>query len=137
MIEQNKQNVKRTIEAVWNNRNYSAANQLFAEDYVEHTVLGDFVGADEFIQYISGFHSAFPDIKFKVHSLLAEGDLVAARWTASGTHKGNFQGIPPSGEEHDTAGMTMFRFANGKIVEVWGHWDRFGLLQQLGAIPAS
>lgn len=137
MLEQNKLNVKRAIEDVWNNGNLPAANHLFAEDYMEHTVDGDFVGAEEYLQYISGFQSAFPDIKFKVHSVLAEADLVAARWTASGTHKGKFQGIPPTGEEHETEGITIFRFANGKIVEVWGHWDRIGLLQQLGAIPAS
>ena len=53
MLEQNKLNVKRAIEDVWNNGNLPATNQLFAEDYMEHTVDGDFVGAEEFLQYIS------------------------------------------------------------------------------------
>ncbi|MER3404875.1 MAG: hypothetical protein C4289_06680, partial [Chloroflexota bacterium] len=64
------------------------------------------------------------------------GDKVATRWTAvSGPHKGEFMGIPPTGQQATVTGITISRLADGRIVEEWLNWDTLGLLQQLGAVP--
>jgi predicted ester cyclase len=68
--------------------------------------------------------------------MLAEGDKIAARWTATGTHGGDLMGIPPTGRQATWSGMTVYRLAEGKIVEAWWSKDMFSLLTQLGVIPS-
>ena len=65
--------------------------------------------------------------------MLAEDDLVAARWTASGTHTGRWGDVEPTGRTATFSGVNIFRFANGKVVEIWNHRDDLGLREQLGA----
>jgi len=79
---------------------------------------------------------AFPDGKTTTDDLIAEGDKVVERFTLVGTHKGEFMGIPASGKQIRVTGMSIFRIANGKIVEHWGENDAMGLLIQLGVLPA-
>jgi predicted ester cyclase len=62
---------------------------------------------------------------------------VATRWTARGTHRGDFNGIPPTGRESTVTGITIDRVSNGQITESWTNWDTFGLLKQLGVVPAT
>ena len=66
---------------------------------------------------------------------LAEGDLVASRWTGRGTHQGELMGIPPTGKQVTVSGITISRVKNGKVVEEWSNWDTLGMLQQLGVVP--
>jgi steroid delta-isomerase-like uncharacterized protein len=80
------------------------------------------------------FYKAFPDGQHTVDDLIAEGDKVAARLTARGTHKGEFQGIPPTGKPVSFTGMRVFRFVSGKIAEEWSNLDMFGLMQQMGVV---
>ena len=79
--------------------------------------------------------TAFPDLNVKVEDQLAEGDKVATRWTTTGTHQGEFAGIPPTGKQGGVTGTTIARVVGGKIVEERSNWDTLGLLQQLGVIP--
>ncbi len=79
---------------------------------------------------------AFPDSQLPVEDQIAEGDKVVTRWTCRATHTGEFQGMPPTGKYTTMTGTTIFRIANGKLVEGWTNADMLGLLQQLGAIPA-
>jgi steroid delta-isomerase-like uncharacterized protein len=79
--------------------------------------------------------SAFPDTNVTVHEMLAEGDLVAARITVSGTHKGDFIGIPATGKTVDIEAMDIVRIKNGKIEEHWGLTDTVKMMQQLGVMP--
>jgi steroid delta-isomerase-like uncharacterized protein len=88
-------------------------------------------------QYSEAMIAAFPDIERSIEDLVAEGDKVVARWTARGTHTGDFQGLPPSGKVATSSGITIFRIADGRIVEEWSESDMLGLLQQLGAIPSG
>ena len=67
--------------------------------------------------------------------MIAEGDKVASRITAHGTHKGEFMGIPPTGKHTMQTGIDIVRIAGGKVVERWGEFDQLGLMQQLGVIP--
>jgi C-1 hydroxylase len=79
----------------------------------------------------------FPDTNATVHEMLAEGDLMASRITVSGTHKGNFVGVPPTGKKVDIEAIDMVRIKIGKIEEHWGLTDVMGLIQQLGVMPGQ
>ena len=83
-----------------------------------------------------GARAAFPDSKTTTDDLIAEGDKVVERFTLVGTQKGDFMGIPATGKPVKVTGMSIFRIANGKIVEHWGENDGIGLLMQLGVLPA-
>jgi predicted ester cyclase len=68
---------------------------------------------------------------------MAEAEMSATRWTSHGTHQGSLSGIPPTGIQTTNSGITMSRWANGKIAEIWAFFDNLGLMQQLGVIPAK
>ena len=75
-----------------------------------------------------------PDLEFTVDLVVAEDDLAATYWTATGTHRGDWLGIAPTDREVTWQGINIFRFACGLIVESWGEADHLGLLRQLGAV---
>ncbi len=81
--------------------------------------------------------SAFPDGKWGIDDMIAEGDKVVVRYTFRGTHEGELAtiGLPPTGKQVTMAGITIYRIVNGMFAEAWEHYDRLGLLQQLGVIP--
>jgi predicted ester cyclase len=83
-------------------------------------------------QLWQSFTDAFPDMKHTIHQSIAEGDLVATRETIQGTHKGEFDGIPPTGNAVEFTAVCLFRFAEGKLVEYWTDADLKGLYEQLG-----
>src|SRR6266849_2137329 len=84
-----------------------------------------------------GALASFPDLQAKTEDLIAEGDKVVERWTQSGTHTGAaFLGAPASGKQFSVTGISIYRVANGQIVEHWGEMDFLGVLQQLGLAPA-
>lgn len=87
-------------------------------------------------QGVAAWRDAFPDFYVTLDALIAEGDEVAYRWTARGTHQGEFLGAAPTGKEITATGMVFFRFMAGKIAEGWTNWDALGLMQQIGANPA-
>jgi steroid delta-isomerase-like uncharacterized protein len=133
-IEENKAIVRRCYEEL-NKKNLGVA-ELFAANYVNHQAGGvEIHGPEELKQFLTGLFTAFPDLRFTVEDLIAEGDKVAARWTSQGTHKGQFMGIAPTGKQGAMTGITMFQIVGGKVVEEWPEADMLGLMQQLGAIP--
>jgi steroid delta-isomerase-like uncharacterized protein len=79
--------------------------------------------------------AAFPDIQITVDDEIAEGDRVVCRWTVTGTHQGEFMGIPPAGKAVTRAGVAIYRLVNGKIAENWLFADDVDFMQQLGALP--
>jgi steroid delta-isomerase-like uncharacterized protein len=85
---------------------------------------------------LSANRQGFPDVEIRAEDYIAEGDKVVKRWVFRGTHKGEYAGIPPTGKTVTLRGMTLYRLAGGKIKEMYWNYDVFGLLQQLGAIPA-
>jgi predicted ester cyclase len=82
------------------------------------------------------FSAGFPDGRWTIASIIAEDDLVAARASFTGTHKGEFLGIPPTGRQVTVTASYICRLVDGKIVERWANSDELGMLRQLGAIPA-
>jgi steroid delta-isomerase-like uncharacterized protein len=138
MSEQNKAVVRRFIEDVWNSGNLAAIDELISEDHVDHDPgqagsPGGREGARAFIQM---YRTAFPDTHIELGEMIAEGDLVAATWTATGTHQGELMGIPPTGKTATITGIGVDRVRDGQIVESWANYDLLGMLVQLGAIPA-
>jgi predicted ester cyclase len=84
-----------------------------------------------------GFHAVFPDFKLTLKEIVAEGDLVAAHMTFTGTQNGPFLGIPPTGKLITIWSVEVFRIENGKVAEMWGGPDIFNGLQQLGAVISA
>ena len=133
--EDNKAALRRFYEEVLNGNDLGAVDQLLATDAVDHT-LGS-RGLEAYKQFFRTVHQAFPDMHVEVHDMIAAEDLVAARVTYSGTHDGEFVGVPATGRRVEVSGVDFLRMRDGKQVEHWGGVDMLGLLQQLGVMPGS
>jgi steroid delta-isomerase-like uncharacterized protein len=134
-VEANKELVRQFYEELWNRGNFAAAEKLVAEDYVRHDLRpGDApAGPAGQMAIARSFRAAFPDIRLEVEAVVAEGDLVVARWTISGTHSGSWADMPATDRAVRFAGVNFFRFAHGKIAEIWNVRDDLGLREQIGA----
>lgn len=134
-IEDNKRLVERFYSEVWDRGNVDVAFDVFAEDYVRPDLRPTAAtsGPEGQAKIAADFRRAFPDLRSRLDLILAEGDLVAARWTTTGTHTGAWAGVEPTGKAVEFAGVNIFRIRDGKIVEIWNHRDDLGLMQQLGA----
>jgi steroid delta-isomerase-like uncharacterized protein len=139
MSEQDRATARRYFEEIMSQGDLDAIEQVFAADYHDHDPANedDTRGHDGVRQEVSMYRSAFPDLGFTVEDQLAEGDEVASRWIARGTHDGELMGIPPTGNQVTVHGITIHRFADGKIQEGWWNWDVLGVMRQVGAIPAE
>jgi predicted ester cyclase len=84
---------------------------------------------------ISPLRQGFPDLRFIIQDMVAEGSRVVVRWTSQGTHRGMFAGTAPTGRQVSNEGIGIYRVEDGKIVESWSQVDRLGVLQQIGAVP--
>ena len=131
----NKEIVRRVGVEPWEG-NLGVIDELVATDYVGHDPSQpELHGPDGVKGFVTTYLSAFPDGRITIDDQLAEGDLVATRWTGRGTHQGELMGIPASGKQVTVSGITISRLEDGKIVEEWSNWDTLGMLQQLGAVP--
>jgi steroid delta-isomerase-like uncharacterized protein len=135
MLKHNKEIARQAFEKVLSKGNLDLVDTLVADDYVGHSPLEVSHGPEDVKQFVTMLRNAFPDMEVTVEDQVADGDKVATRWTCRGTHKGEFQGMAPTGEEITMTGISMFRMANGKIVEEWAIPDMLGVLQQVGAVP--
>ena len=134
--EENKALVERFVEEFWNEGNTAAADELFAPDAQIHLPAGEVVDVEGLKGFAGAFRRSFPDWHSTFEELVAEGDRVAERWTGRGTHLGELQGIPPTGERVEVPGSVFYRIVEGKIVEFRGQLDMMGMMQQLGAMPS-
>lgn len=137
MSDQNKLLMRRAVEEIWNQRKFDVLHEYVASDFVIHAPREDIHGRDGAARLFSTLYQAFPDLHFTIEDQLADGDRVVTRWTATGTHTGEFQGIAPTNKQVRLAGTDIDRFANGKVVECWTTTDDLGLLQQLGVISTA
>jgi steroid delta-isomerase-like uncharacterized protein len=138
MSEENKALVRRFIEEVWNNGNLGVIDELIAENHVDHdpAQAGAPGGRQGMRAFVEMYRAAYPDTHLEIGEVIAEGDLVAMTWTATGTHQGELMGIAPTGRSVTVTGMGVDRISGGQIVESWANYDALGMLAQLGAIPA-
>ena len=134
-VEDNKAIAERFYREVWEAGNVDVALEVFADDYVRHDLRTTraLPGGTGQARIAADFRVAFPDLRFTVDLLLGEGDLVAARWTATGTHAGPWGAVEPTGRRATFSGVNIFRFRHGRVVEIWNHRDDLGLAEQLGA----
>jgi len=132
--EKNISLVKLFFEGVWNKGNLSQVDEFMAQDFVDYNrPPGAAEGREGYKAGVTMIRTAFPDFNFTLDQILAEGDHVAIRLTGSGTHKGDFMGISPTGKQVALGSMTFLRIKNGKISERWGISDIPRVIQQLQA----
>lgn len=110
-------------------------DETCAVDFIFHSSRGETLNLEEFKKHNSDFFRAIPDAHFTVDDIIAEGDKVATRWTAMGTHTVAYRNIPATSKKLTFWGITIDRIANGKCVEEWERTDTLNQLQQLGLIP--
>ncbi|MGB2625462.1 MAG: ester cyclase [Candidatus Acidiferrum sp.] len=137
MSEQNKNNVRRLFEEVWNKGNVAVADELFAPTYTHHDSSTPDVGRgpESEKKRATLYRNAFSDMRLTIDDLVADGDMVVARWSCRGTHKGELNGIAPTGKQVNFTGISIAQFTNGKMTEGYVNWDALGLMQQLGVVP--
>src|SRR5215204_6064963 len=133
--EENKAVIRRWIEA-YNERDLEAEADVLAPGYVAHVPAAPgplgLEGLEAWRQFTAPFTQAFPDLRLTIQDIAAEGDTVAARVAFHGTHRGEFQGIPPSGKEVSFSSIEVNRVVDGKVEEHWVEINLLGLVQQLG-----
>lgn len=131
--------IRRAVDEVWNQGDLTAVDRFVASDFIRHSLTIDdppVDGREGVKQFYRMLRAAFPDMHFTIDDLIAEGDRVVLRWSATGTHQGPFEGYAPTGKELRVTGIDINRVANGKLVECWTAVDDLGMTQQLGGIPS-
>lgn len=134
--EQNKKTVTNFIEALFTKGDLAAVDEYLTEDFVNNDPpFGASADREGMRQAGAMFRTTFPDWHSDVHFLVAEGDIVAEVFTASGAHTGaDLMGVTASGRSITMPGINVFRLRDGRIVERWGRLDDLGFLRQLGVI---
>jgi predicted ester cyclase len=133
--ETNKAAVRRYIDAV-NDKRLEELDEIVDANYAERSnVPGLPPGLAGFKAAHTMLHESFPDLKFTIDDMIAEGDKVVLRATGSGTNTGAFFGMPPTGKKVTWTGSRFMRFADGKMVSGAAEFDQLGILKQLGVIP--
>ena len=133
----NKTLVTEFIDALFTRGDLDAVDRYLAPGFVNHDPFPGFAPDREGLRQTAQVsRQAFPDWHAGQEAHIAEGDLVAERFTARGTHQGEIMGVPPTGRVVTLAGINIFRIHDGMVVERWGRTDDLGFLQQLGIVPA-
>lgn len=126
----------RWIQA-FNERDWATEGACRTADYQAHmSGAPGPLDSDSWAGFMGQFTTAFPDAQISVEDSVSERDIVASRWTITGTHLGDFQGVPPTGRRITFNGVDFSRVVEGKIAEHWAQFDLLGVLQQIGAAPA-
>lgn len=122
---------------IWNEGKLEAIDQIYAKNFVNHDPsrpdVNDF---DTYKTWVAEVRNSMPDHKTIVEDTIISGDMVVARWEASGTHMADYGNIPATGKWAKYSGMTIYRMEENRIAEAWWSYDTFGVLQQLGVIPS-
>lgn len=133
----NRATVSRYMEQVWNNGRLDLTEEFLSEDVVDHGVpqIQGLNGRDSLTTIIGGIRKSLPDVQLTLHEVIAEGDKVVTHWSMKATHQGELMGVPATGKQLTNAGITIYRLAGARIVEMRSFADNVGLMQQLGVIP--
>jgi predicted ester cyclase len=137
MSESNKAAVRRLFDEVWNKGNLQVVDELYAPSYAHHdSSTPDFgQGPDSEKKRVTLYRNAIHDFRLTIEDLFTDGETVTVRWSCRGIHKGELNGIAPTGKQVAITGISIARFAGGKMVEGWINWDALSLMQQLGVVP--
>jgi len=135
-VETNKHTVRRLYDLL-NAGNVEEIQDMVTDGYDEHDPLpGQGAGRDGVLDRYSMLIDALAP-QFTIEDVIAEGDRVVVRWMNSGTHVGEFAGIPPTGRAFSIAGIDIYRVAEGRLAEHWHVVDQLAMLGQLGVLPQS
>jgi predicted ester cyclase len=140
--EENKEKARRMLEEAFGQGKLELVEEILDPDFVcydPNSESGAVRGAHTIKQEIEWFRNAIPDLTYTVDDQVAEGDKVVSRYTATGTHQGEFFGVAPTGNRIEMSGIQIDRFdeESGKMVEEWPEYDLLGAMKQMGAIPGS
>ncbi len=135
-LQRNKELVRRYFDAWVNRGDPAVADELVATNLVLRNPPAVLNSLEEYKTRMAAFHAAFPDGHYTIEDQVAEGDRVVVRWTLRGTQSGEFQGRPATGKTFTVTGISIFQIARGKIQEITVNMDRFGMMEQLGWLPA-
>ena len=137
MSEENKSTVRRFLEEAFGQGKTELVDEVLRSDFVcydPNSETGEISGAQTIKGEIEYFRNAVPDLTYTVVDQVAEGDKVVTRYTASGTHQGEFFGVAPTGNRIEMSGIQIDRFdESGKMTEEWPEYDLLGAMRQMGA----
>jgi steroid delta-isomerase-like uncharacterized protein len=134
--ETNKSILRRFFVELFNSGDLGVADEIVALNYVNHNAApGETPGRDGLKEFVTLLRTAFPDLQFTIEDQIAEGDKVVTRFTVTGTHQGEFAGIPATGKPIQVMCTNIHRVTGGQIEEAWLNWDALGMMQQMGVIP--
>jgi predicted ester cyclase len=137
-IDGNKALVLGSIDEGWNRQSLAIFDELLDPDLVNHSAPAGLPPTREGIKQLASLcWSAFQELRVTITDQIAEGDRVATRWTARGTHTGDVMGLAPTGRPVVLTGITIDRVLDGRIVETWAELDQLGMLQQLRVVTGS
>ncbi len=134
MSEQaNRELVLRHFEEIFNRGNMAFVDEAYTEDAVIHDAIVPDIppGPKGVRQYLRTYAGPVPDIHFEVTELIADGDMLAAHWVASGTHKGTLLSLPATGRHMEAEGVSIYRMEDGRIAEAWNYWDVIAMLRSM------
>lgn len=135
--QRNKAVVQWFLQTVVNQHDAAAAAEFCVSNLAWHGgPIGELRDLASFQQLLSSLFASFPDLQVEVKDSVAEGDRVAVRLSMIGTHRGDFQGIPPTGKVVTGTWSSTYRIVDGKIVEEWWYLDLFGMMKQLDVMPS-
>lgn len=137
MPTDNKSIVRRLYEQVWNKRRLEVTEELISSSHAMQIIdLPDSgIGPEAYARNVTQYVRAFPDLKFTVLDMVAENEKVVVLWNISGTHRGEFRGVAPTGKKISVDGITINHLGKGKIIDSYVSLDMWGLMQQLGVAP--
>ncbi|MEN3316591.1 MAG: hypothetical protein V7605_2825 [Acidimicrobiaceae bacterium] len=127
--------LRRMFDELINEGRMEVADELFAEDFVDHGPMGDIQGRDAFKELVATWRSAVPDVHCVLENIFSEGELSGWVVRTTGTHTGDGMGFPATGRHFETLSANVGRFSNGLAVEHWSEQGMFPMLMQLGVLP--
>jgi steroid delta-isomerase-like uncharacterized protein len=137
MSAANKAIVQRLYEEVWNRRKLEVIKEIISPSHALQApnMSGSSIGPEAYKRNVLAFLAGFPDLRWSIEDTIAEKDKVVACWTISGTHKGDYLGMPATNKKVSVEGITVHNVAGGKIMDSYSNWDVLGMMQQLGVVP--
>lgn len=138
MSPDNKSIVRRLYQEVWNKRKLEIMSELLSPSHALHGPLytGPAIGPEVYKGQVAIFVAGFPDLRFEIEDTVAEADKVVVCWTFSGTHRGEFMGVPATSKRVSVDGITIHVLSKGIIMDSYVSLDMWGMMQQLGVITA-
>lgn len=131
--------VRRLYEEVWNKRKLHLMGELVSPSHALHgpNFSGSAIGPEAYKRQVALLVAAFPDLRFTIEDTVTEQDKVVVCWTRSGTHKGEYMGIPATNKKVSVDGITVHHIANGRIMDSYAIWDVWDMMQQLGVVKGQ